>query len=102
MGTNSNVKTAFDHDKVIKNSKTDEFVVLESEAQKKAEAAWKKVKSSLNNTLPGIPTDTGNNNSESLELLKAIKARNLIDSEASTVETEFMGKLRDWLKLGIK
>lgn len=99
---NSNVKTAFDHDKVIKNSKTDEFVVLESEAQKKAEAAWKKVKSSLKNTLPGIPTDTGNNNSESLELLKAIKARNLIDTEASTVETDFMGRLRDWLMSGVK
>ena len=43
---NSNVKSAFDHEKVMRNSQEGDFVIIEAEATQKARQAFDRLKSS--------------------------------------------------------
>ena len=76
---NSNVKSGFDHEKVLKNSREEDYVIVEHEAEQKAKQAFRKLKTSQETQcVPGIPTFTGNGDHAAAALLRAIKARNLI------------------------
>merc|ERR1711963_167499 len=50
---NANVKTAFDHEKVLKNSMEADYVIVEAEANQKAKAAFGKLKKSQDECVPG-------------------------------------------------
>merc|ERR1712157_668212 len=53
---NKNVSTCFDHNKVLKNSRESDFVLLENEAENKAKAAFAKIRQSARN-LNGEPNN---------------------------------------------
>merc|ERR1712178_86472 len=73
---NNNVKSAFDHEKVLKNSREEDYVIIEHEAEQKAKQAFQKLKTSQETECaPGIPTFTGNGDNAAEALLRAIKAR---------------------------
>jgi SNF2 family DNA or RNA helicase len=95
---NSNVKSAFDHEKVLKNSREDDYVLIEHEAEQKAKQAFKKLKTSQETQcVPGIPTFTGNGDHAAAALLRAIKARNLIEAPSSS-EERFMKKFKEFIE----
>merc|ERR1711997_691024 len=95
---NNNVKSAFDHEKVLKNSREDDYVIIEHEAEQKANQAFQKLKTSKETECaPGIPTFTGNGDNQAEALLRAIKARNLIQTPNSA-EEKFMKKFVSFIE----
>merc|ERR1712176_235205 len=95
---NKNVSTCFDHNKVLKNSRESDFVLLENEAENKAKAAFAKIRQSAANSChKNIPTFTGNGDNEAADLIKAIKARNL-NGEPNNDEEKFTKNVLEFLK----
>lgn len=99
---NNNVKTCFDHNKVLKNSSEADYILIENEANNKAKKAFEKIrKSAKESCLKNIPTFTGlgenNQVSEAANLIKAIKARNL-KSNPNSKEEIFMKKCMKYLE----